>query len=75
MNKLKFLVAASTIVLANASFAQQSKFQGAFGQLGLGYESVSQTQQSATGAANFTPVPVNTSSNNANSMTGTFALG
>ena len=75
MNKLKFLVAASTIVLANASFAQQSKFQGAFGQLGLGYESVSQTQQSATGAANFTPVPVNTSSNNANGMTGTFALG
>lgn len=75
MNKLKFILAASTIFLANASFAQEPKFQGAFGQLGIGYEAASQTQQSATGAVNFTPVPVNTSSNNANSVTGTFALG
>ena len=75
MNKLKFLFVASIIFFANASFAQQSKFQGAFGQLGIGYESASQTQQTASGAVNFTPVPVNTSANNANSMTGTFALG
>jgi opacity protein-like surface antigen len=75
MNKLKFLFVVSTIFFANASYAQPSKFQGAFGQLGIGYESVSQTQLSASGAVNFTPVPVNTSANNANSMTGTFALG
>lgn len=63
------------MIAASSSFAQSSKFQGAFGQLGIGYESAQPSNDSATLSVNGRSTPVTTSSSNANSMIGTVALG
>lgn len=75
MKKLQIALAAASLLAATSSFAQSSKFQGAFGQIGVGYESVSPTSQSGTLSTGGTSISVNPSSSNANSMIGTFALG
>jgi outer membrane immunogenic protein len=75
MKITKVLLAASLTLGLGVAHAQPSKFQGAFGQLGVGYESVSPTHDSSTLSVNRVSIPVSTSSSNANSMIGTFALG
>lgn len=75
MKKLQFALAAASLIAASSSFAQSSKFQGAFGQLGIGYENASPTHDSSTLSVNGRNIPVNTSSSNANSMIGTVTLG
>ena len=74
MNK-KVLVAALSTVIAGSAFAQSSKFQGAFGQIGVGYESVDPSHASSTLTVNGRNIPVTTSASNANSVIGTVALG
>lgn len=74
MNK-KVLVALLSTAIAGSAFAQSSKFQGAFGQIGVGYESASPTHDSSTLSVNRVNIPVNTSSSNANSAIGTISLG
>lgn len=74
MNK-KVLVAALSTVIAGSAFAQSSKFQGAFGQIGVGYESVDPSHATSTLTVNSRSVPVTTSASNANSVVGTVALG
>lgn len=75
MKKLQFALATVSLIAASSSFAQSSKFQGAFGQIGVGYETVSPTSQSGSLAIGGPSISVNPSSSNANSMIGTFALG
>jgi hypothetical protein len=74
MNK-KVLVAIVSTVIAGSAFAQSSKFQGAFGQIGVGYETVSPTHDSSTLSVNRVNIPVTTTSSNANSFVGTVSLG
>ncbi len=75
MNITKILFAAILSLGFCLAQAQPSKFQGVFGQIGVGYESVSPTNESSTLSTNGLSIPVNTSSANANSVIGTFALG
>lgn len=74
MNK-KVLVAVLSTAIAVPALAQSSKFQGAFGQIGIGYESASPNHDSATLSVSGRNIPVNTSSSNANSAIGTVSLG
>jgi len=74
MNK-KILVAVLSTAIAVPALAQSSKFQGAFGQIGVGYESASPNHDSATLSVSGRNIPVNTTSSNANSAIGTFSLG
>ena len=74
MNK-KVLVAVLSTVIAGSAFAQSSKFQGAFGQIGVGYESVDPSHATSTLTVNGRNIPVTTSASNANSIIGTVALG
>jgi hypothetical protein len=74
MNK-KVLVALLSTVIAGSAFAQSSKFQGAFGQIGVGYESVDPSHASSTLSVNGRNIPVTTSASNANSIIGTVAVG
>jgi hypothetical protein len=74
MNKKVLFIVLSTIITGSA-FAQPSKFQGAFGQIGLGYESVDPSHASSTLSVNGRNIPVTTSANNANSFFGTASLG
>jgi len=73
--KMKLLVAVATTVVASSAMAQ-SAFEGFYGQLGIGYESVDQgfsngtmTSGSASGRA------YTFSSSNANSFTGNVGIG
>jgi hypothetical protein len=75
MKITKILLATSLTLGFSIGQAQPSRFQGAFGQVGVGYESVSPTHDSSTLSVNGRAIPVTTSSNNANSMIGTFTLG
>ena len=75
MKKPQLALAAVSLIVASSSFAQSSKFQGAFGQLGVGYETASPTHDSSTLSVNGLNIPVNTSSSNTNSMIGTVTLG
>lgn len=74
MNK-KILVAVLSTAIAVPALAQSSKFHGAFGQIGVGYESASPNHDSATLSVSGRNIPVNTTSSNANSAIGTFSLG
>lgn len=74
MNK-KVLVAVLSTVIAVPALAQSSKFQGAFGQIGVGYESVDPSHASSTLTVNGRSIPVTTSASNANSVIGTASLG
>lgn len=75
MNLLKPIALASLVVFAGAASAQASKFQGGFGQIGVGYESVDPSHASSTLTVNGRSIPVTTSANNANSVIGTVGLG
>lgn len=75
MNLIKPIVVASLIVCAGAASAQASKFQGGFGQIGIGYESVSPTSASGSLSVNGRTQSVNPSFSNSNSFAGTVAVG
>jgi len=74
MNKNALVAVMSTVIVGSA-FAQSSRFQGAFGQIGIGYESASPTHDSSTLSVNSVNIPVTTTSSNANSFIGTTSLG
>ena len=74
MNK-KFLVA-SLLTLAGTASIAQSKFEGAYGQIGVGYESVTPSFSNS----NFTvsgvgTAPINTSINSSNGLSGAVTAG
>lgn len=75
MKITNILVVSSLTFGFSLAQAQDSKFQGVFGQVGVGYETVSPTHDSSTLAVNGRSIPVNTSSSNANSMIATFSMG
>jgi len=75
MNTLKILFSVILTLGSCVTYAQPSKFQGAFGQLGVGYESAVPIKESSTLSVSGASIPVNTSSTNASSMIGTFSLG
>jgi hypothetical protein len=59
MNKNALVAVMSTVIVGSA-FAQSSRFQGAFGQIGIGYESASPTHDSSTLSVNSLNIPVTT---------------
>ena len=75
MNLIKPIVVASLVVCAGVASAQSSKFQGGFGQIGIGYESVSPTSASGSLTVNKSTVNANPSFSTANSFVGTIAAG
>jgi hypothetical protein len=75
MNLIKPIVFASLAALAGGASAQASKFQGAFGQIGIGYESASPTSTSASIGGPRGSLPASPNYSNANSFTGTIGLG
>ena len=72
--KLKLLVAAAATVVASSAMAQ-SAFVGAYGQIGLGYESISPSFSGGTITGGSTRYAYNVSSSNSNDFTGNVALG
>jgi opacity protein-like surface antigen len=73
--KKQLLLAAATTVLAGSAMAQ-SAFEGFYGQIGVGYESVSPSFSGGTVAATpTTRTPYSISSDNINGFTGNVALG
>jgi len=77
MNKLTGLLALAGIAtFSSVQVHAQSKFDGAYGQVGVGYESVAPSYSNS----NFTVVgvgtaPINTSISNANGFTGVITVG
>ena len=77
MNKLTGLLAlAGVATFSSMQVHAQSKFDGAYGQVGVGYESVAPSYSNS----NFTVVgvgtaPINTSISNANGFTGVVTVG
>ena len=72
----KILFTIGLVVVASASANAQSKFEGAYGQVGVGYESIAPSYSNS----NFTVVgvgtaPINTSISNANGFTGVVTVG
>lgn len=74
-NKLIFSVA---LTIATSGALAQSKFDGTYGQIGIGYEGISPSvssndvQYSGNGGVS---VPVSLSANNSNSFTGVITAG
>jgi len=75
MNTTQKLVCLASIAMSSTAFAQTDKFQGAFTQLGIGYESVQPTHDSSTLSVNGRNIPVSTTSTNANGATGVISAG
>jgi len=75
MNLIKPLFLASLLVCAGVTSAQSTKFQGGFGQIGIGYESVSPTSTSGSISVNNVTLNANPNFSTSNSVTGTIALG
>jgi len=75
MNRIKPLFLASLLVSCGVASAQSTKFQGGFGQIGIGYESVSPTSTSGSLSVNNVTVNANPSFNTSNSFAGTLAVG
>jgi len=73
--KIKYTLLVVSMMAAGSVSAQSSKFQGAFGQIGIGYESVSPSAGNSTLSVNQFSIPVTTTTSNTNSAVGTFALG
>lgn len=63
------------MIATGAVQAQSSKFQGPFLQLGIGYEQALPGHNSSTLSVNGRSIPVSTSSNNTESITGVIAAG
>jgi opacity protein-like surface antigen len=73
--KKQLLLAAATTVLAGSAMAQ-SAFEGFYGQIGMGYESVSPSYSGGTVAATpTTRIPYSISADKSNSFTGNVGLG
>ena len=73
--KKKLLVAALLSVAATAAMAQ-SKFEGAYGQIGVGYESASPSFSSnGVTIAGVGTVPISTTLSNSSSFTGVATIG
>jgi len=75
MLKIKHTLLIASVLTAGAVSAETSKFQGAFGQIGIGYESISPSHASSTLTVNGVSIPVSTSSNSAGSGVATISLG
>lgn len=75
MNIVRPLLTACLVGWAGSACAQASTFQGAFGQIGVGYESVDPSHASSTLTVNGSSIAVSTSATNANSVIGTTSLG
>jgi outer membrane immunogenic protein len=77
MKKIQLAMLTASIIGMSATVANaQSKFDGAYGQVGVGYESVAPSYSNS----NFTVVgvgtaPINTSISNANGFTGVVTVG
>ena len=75
MIKMKYALLAVSMMAAGTASAESSKFQGAFGQLGVGYENVDPSAGSSTLSVNNVDIPVNTSITSTNSAVGTIGIG
>ena len=75
MNLTRTLLAVSLTLTAGAVSAEPSKFNGLFGQIGIGYESANPTSASSTLAVNNRSTPVNPNFSNSNSFAGTATIG
>jgi outer membrane immunogenic protein len=79
--KIKLLVVAAATVVASSAMAQSKSFEGDYGQIGIGYESV--TPSLSVGNANITnsagtqvaSIPFGSSISNSNSFTGAVGIG
>jgi len=72
--KKQLLVAVATTVLAGSAMAQ-SAFEGFYGQIGVGYESVSPSYSGGTVSTPPTRTAYTASADNANGFTGNVGLG
>jgi len=75
MMKMKYALLVVSMMAAGTVSAQSSKFQGAFGQIGVGYENVNPSAGSSTLSVNGRSIPVNTSITSTNSAVGTIGIG
>ena len=78
MKKLTYVLILSGVVAglsAEVANAQSSGFEGFYGQLGIGYESVSATSSNYSITQSGTTYPFSTPTNSAQSFAGTAALG
>jgi opacity protein-like surface antigen len=77
MNKLTLpLVAIGVMSLSAVASAQSTSFEGAYGQLGIGYESVTPSfSSSGIAIAGVGTVPISTSVSNGNSFAGVVTVG
>jgi outer membrane immunogenic protein len=79
--KIKLLVAAAATVMASSAMAQSKSFEGAYGQLGIGYESVTPSLSLGNlNVANSAGVqvasyPYGSSISNSNSFSGAVGIG
>ena len=71
----KKLLVASLFALTGSVAMAQSAFEGAYGQLGIGYESIMPSVKNYQITSGSTVVPLSSSANTANSFTGTVTLG
>ena len=74
MNK-KLLVATLFAASATGAFAQSKSFEGAYGQVGIGYEGVTPSTNSYQLTSGSDVIPLTSSAGSANSFTGTVTLG
>ncbi len=75
MNITRTLLAVSLTLTAGAISAEPSKFNGLFGQVGIGYESANPTSVSGTLSVNNRSSPVNPNFSSSNSFAGTATIG
>lgn len=75
MMRLKYALLVVSVMAAGTASAQSSKFQGAFGQIGVGYENVKPSAGSSTLSVNRFNIPINTSITSTNSAVGTIGIG
>jgi hypothetical protein len=73
--KKNLLVAALFAVAGTSAMAQSKSFEGAYGQVGIGYESVMPSTNSYQLTSGSTVIPLSSSANTANSFVGTVTLG
>ncbi len=73
--RIKYTLLVVSLMAAGSVSAQSSLFQGAFGQIGIGYEQVDPSAGSSTLSVNRVDIPVNSSISNTNSAIGTIAVG
>jgi hypothetical protein len=79
--KIKLLVAAAATVVASSAMAQSKSFEGAYGQLGIGYESVTPSLSLGNGnvtnssGAQVASFPYGSSISNTNSFSGAVGIG